>query len=328
MENKTFTYDENVRSRAEAYINEEDLTRAEFAAKVSPTLSGTRIAKYLNLNKPDRVPEVDMPRVEQAIRAFLRHVGRSAKVRESLFDNSVSADVASTLDQIRRTGDVGLIHSNGGLGKSSGATLFCGDNPNTLMITAKQYACGAAAFEDMLFHAYLDNNEDAKWPGNVKRMIWLERELRGTERLIIADNAELMDISAFRSAFGLHDATGVPIAFIGNTEVIDKIRKQDPSGKLLTRIGIVHLARMKDDAEQTATNLITQFAPESGEELLEAVSDVVTRFGHCRRARKQLTLAATIYKGMPKKDWPMAFAAAATKLIDLTPQPAKISRKR
>lgn len=320
---KPFIYDEKVRANAEAYIDKEGLTRAEFAAKVSHTLSGTRIAKYLNLNKPDRVPEPDMPKVEQAIRNFLRHAGRAEKIRESIFENSVSSDVGAVLEQIRRTSDVGLIHSDGGLGKTSGAMLFCSNNPNTLMITAKQYACGAAAFEDMIFHAYLDNNADAKWPGNIKRMIWLEGELRGTERLIICDDAELMDISAFRSAFGLHDATGVPIAFIGNTEVIDKIRKQDPSGKLLTRIGIVHYARMKDDAELTATRLIAQFAPESGEALIEDVADVVTRFGHCRRARKQLSLAANIYKGMANKDWSVAFSAAETKLIDLTPPKKK-----
>lgn len=313
---EAFKYDESVRSKAEAYIEAEGLTRADFAAKVSDKFSGTRITKYLNLNKEGRTPEPDMPKVEQAIRAFLRHVGRTTKIRENLFDNSVSGDVANVLRQIRRTGDVGLIHSNGGLGKTSGCVLFCNDNPNTLMITIKQYACGAAAFEGMLFHAYLENSQ-AKYPGNIKRMLWLEQELRGTERMIIVDDAELMDISGFRSAFGLHDATGIPIAFVGNSEVIDAIRKRDSSGKMISRIGILHLAKMKDDSEATARNLIRQFAPASGDELVEAVQDVVTRFGHCRRARKQLSLAAFIYEGMPRKDWTAAFASANEKLIPI-----------
>jgi DNA transposition AAA+ family ATPase len=320
-----FTHDETVRRNAEAFIKKHDLTHAEFAARVSDKFTATRITKYLNLNKEGRVPESDMPKVEQAIRAFLRHAGRIDQVRASLFINSVSIDVASTLSQIRRTGDVGLIHSDGGLGKTSGATLFCCDHPNTLMVTVRQYACGASAVEDMLFMAYLENSL-AEWPGNIKRMMWIEQQLRGTERLIIIDDAELMDISGFRSAFALHDATGVPIAFIGNSEIIDKIRKQDKSGKMISRIGMLHNARMKDDAEATACHLIKLFAPGSGDELVEVVTDVVTRFGHCRRARKQLSLAAIIYEGMPgKKDWLDAFAAAETKLIPIVTQP--ISRR-
>jgi DNA transposition AAA+ family ATPase len=45
---------------------------------------------------------------------------------------------------MRRTGDMGLIHGPAGVGKTCGAELFCRDNPNTLFITAKKYACGKA----------------------------------------------------------------------------------------------------------------------------------------------------------------------------------------
>lgn len=315
MSDKNWTHDEPLRQMAEKFIADNDLTHAEFAAKLGGRFSPTRVTKYLNLDKSGNAAEPDAPRVEAAIRALLRHVARGKNFRESLFDNSVSRNVADVFRQIRKTGDIGVIHGDGGRGKTCGAILFCRDNPNSLFTTArKPYACSDWALLNMLLEEFLESS-DEKWDGTNKGL-WLEKRLRGTERLWIIDDAELLDISAVKLAISIHDATGIPLAFIGNDEFVDKIRTADKSGKMISRIGIKQHVRMGDDAAETARKLIQQFAPASNGELVEVVTDVIGKFGHARRARKQLILAANLHEGSRDKNWALAFAAAGQKLVN------------
>jgi len=311
-----FVLDESVRGGLDRYIEQNDWTHGRMAQRLG--FSATRVTKYLNLDNPDNRPEPDAKRVQQAAKQFLRHVGRLAQVNEALFANSVSKAVASTLTLIRRSGDVGLIHSAGGRGKTSGALLYCRDNPNTLFITVKQWAAGSHACGRALFEEYsASSTED--YPNNLSRSDWLESQLRGAERLVIVDDAELMDITGVKYFMSLNDATGVPIALIGNTQVIDKIVRNDPAGKLISRIGIVKEVSMGNDEEDTARKLILQFAPASGEELVSAAADVVVTGGYCRRLRKQLTLANVIFEESAAKgkkvSWSDAFTGAAGMLI-------------
>jgi DNA transposition AAA+ family ATPase len=310
-----FKLDEDIRARAEKFIEDNKLTQAQFTEKLSGNFSTTRVAKYLNLHK-GHTPEPDAGKVQAAIRTFLRHVDRGDKLRASLYENSVSKDVAAVMRQIRRTGDVGLIHGDGGNGKTSGAILFCRDNPDTLFTTAKwPYGCSDWALANMIFtefeasvaNKWTSNNDLTKWE-------WLEKNLRGTDRLLVVDDAELLHVSAFRLIFSLNDATGIPVCLIGNTEVIEKIRKADPSGKMISRVGLLHPARMKNDEEESARKLIERVAPDSTD-LVELVKQTIENFGHSRRARKQLTLAISIRDGSKDKDWQTCYLAAGEKLI-------------
>src|SRR5579859_796920 len=207
---------------------------------------------------------------------------------------------------------MGLIHGDGGEGKTSGAILFCRDNPDTIIVTAKHpYACSDWAVMQMVFDEFCASVAD-RWDGAGCKWTWLEKQLRGTQRLLIFDDAELLYLSAFRWAFSIHDATGIPIVFIGNDEVIAKISAADTSGKMISRIGIKHNAFLADDEKNCAQKLIEQFAP-GADDLLEAVQDKILRFGHSRRARKQLTLAANL-RG--NRDWSAAWKDAEEKLIN------------
>lgn len=322
-QNADWKHDEQIRGALEGFIKRNGWTHGRMAGRLN--FSATRITKYLNLDNGNK-PEPDALRVETAAKQFLRHVGRLEQVNESLFSNSVSKKVASTLTVIRRSGDMGLLHSSGGRGKTSGALLYCRDNPNTLFITIKQWAAGSHACGRALFEEYCASTSE-EYPNNLSRGDWLEQQLRGAERLIIVDDAELMDITGFKFFMSLQDSTGVPIGLIGNTQVIEKIMRNDPDGKLITRLGIVVEISAGDDEEDTARKLILQYAPNSGDELLALASDVVVKGGYCRRLRKQLTLANVLYMESEGKSkamsWTDAFAAAAGML--LTP---KLQRSR
>lgn len=309
--------DLNTIAAAKEFIESNNLTHGKFADRLGGGFSTTRITKYLNLDKGSNTPEPDAKKVEVAIKQMLRHVARGKAQKERLFENSVSKDVENCLKQIRRTGDAGIIYSMAGHGKTSGAQLYCNGNPNTIYTVArKPYACSDIALLNMLLNEYLVGSSE-QYDGTNKGL-WLESRLRGTERLWIIDDAELLHMAAVKMVISLHDATGMAVAFIGNDDFVEKIRRMDLSGKLISRFGMVHPVARGDDESETARKLIQQFAPGSGEELVESVTATISGFGHCRRARKQLILANSIYEGAKSKDWTKAYESAGEQLVKVT----------
>jgi DNA transposition AAA+ family ATPase len=303
-------YDEELRSRVEHYIAARHLTQAEMAL-ILKLSSPTRLSKYLGLIGGGE-PEKDMPRVEARIRQWLRYEERTRTLASALFETSVTKSVADVLRQIRRAGDVGLIHGRAGLGKSCAAALYRREHDDVSMFTATYWRQGARDVETLLAET-LDLDPAAlasPWPGNVRRAVWMEGLFRGSERMIIIDNAHRLHLSGLKWIFDFHDSTGCAVALIGNPEVLDQLRGND---QLFSRVGLVREIKHGDDAEAIAEKMIAQYAPEAGAEILADAADVVTRAGHARTLRKQLVLTALIRKS--GGSWSDAFAAAATQLL-------------
>lgn len=311
-DNNDWQHNEATRAGLKQFIADHKWSHAKLASRLGFT--PTRITKYLNLDKPDSLPESDMPKVEAAGRHFLRHHARNQDLVGSLFENAVSKEVCAAIRQIRRTGDAGLIYSKAGRGKTCGALQYCTQNTNTLFLTVKQYSCGSNAIRRMVFEEYCHSTDEV-WPGNVPKGEWLEAELRGAERIIIFDDAEFMHISGFRFAFSLHDATGLPIVFIGNREILDTLRKSDSQGKLISRIGMVCPVEAPNDTDHTARQMIARFAPGAVNDLEDEAVNVLGKLGEVRRLRKQLILAAHIREAKPSVSWSDCFSAAAGQLM-------------
>lgn len=311
-------HDETLRRRLADYLEERDLSQAQMAERLKLS-SPTRLGKYLGLHNEGRKPESDMPAVETAIRHFLRYEDRAAVLAKSLFSTSVSKSVCAVLRHIRRTGDIGLVHGPAGLGKSCGASLFRQENQDTTIITATYWRQGPKDMEALLWEGIQDDPAVASrtYQFNVRRLVWMEDIFRGTERMIIIDNAHRLHISAFKLLFDFHDVTGCSIGLIGNPEVMEIVR---PNDQLFSRIGMVRAVKLGNDHMEIAGRMIAQYAPASGDALIEMAADILTKPGHGRTLRKQLTLAVVIYEeGPPKGGWKDAFLAAGTQLV----KPAK-----
>ena len=306
LANEGWKHDEAIRAALEAWADSNGLTHAEVAGKLRFT--ATRVTKYLNLNRPGNAPEPDAPRVETAARNLLRHLSRRAALKLSLFDTSATASVRTVLRQIRKTGDVGLIYSEAGVGKTCGAELYCNTHPNSLLITATRYRRNATSVDAMLYDE-LAATEGRK-AGGQRRAVWMENLLRGSERMILVDNAHKLAFSGLEFLFDFHDATFCSIALIGNPEVLNLVRGND---QLFSRIGIVRKIKIANDEGIVATRMIEQLCP-GAECLAEAAADIVARLGHVRTLKKQLLLARDI-KESTKKDWAGAFEMAGAMLI-------------
>ncbi len=326
--NKPWRHDETLRARIAEYMEERDLTHAQMAERLKLS-STTRLTKYINLHKPDNQPETDAPQVEAAARHFLRYEDRTAVLARSLFETSVSKSVCAVLRHIRRTGDIGLVHGPAGLGKSCGAALFRKENPDTTIITATYWRQGPSDIEALLYDGLQDDPAVVArpWPGNLKKLVWMEDIFRGTERMIIIDTAQRLHVSAFKMLFDFHDVTGCSIGLLGNPEVMDTVR---PNDQLFSRIGMVREVKLGNDHREMATKMIEQYAPASGKALLDLAADVLTKPGHGRTLRKQLNLTTILHEeSQPTKDrlaWDMAFKVAGTQLVKPAANPSRRRR--
>lgn len=316
-----FNHDEAVRSAVEAYIEAHDLTLGEASNRIKLS-SSTRLAKYLALNKPGAKSEPDMPRVESAIRHFLRHQARREAMASSLFETSVARSVANTIKEARKIGDMALIHGPAGSGKTCGGELYCRNNPNSLMITASKDRRDGRAVRNLVFDE-LRFDRDAKgrsYSGYGPRWEWIVNVLNGSERVIIVDNAQRLALSALEWFADLNDQTNTTIAYLGNPEVLHLMRRSD---QLSSRIGIVTEVKIHKDEQAIATRLVEQYAPEGNGALCEAVVGLVGEAGHARRARKHLQLCHNIKSGKPDLSWPDAFRLAESKLLKPNPNASK-----
>lgn len=308
-----FTHDEEIRRGIEQLITTRELTHAR-AANLIGLSSASRLTKYLGLNKPENRPEPDMPRVEKTIRNFLRHQDRRAAATSSLFETSATKTVDDTIKQIRRTGDMGLLWGPAGSGKTSGAQLFCRNHPATILFTATKDRRDAKAVRNAVFEE-LRNERDAanrNYSGNTPRAEWIQRILRGTERVILVDNVQRLSLDALEWFADLNDATHTPVAFLGNPEVLNIIRKSD---QLSSRIGIVTEVKISRDEGAIAKKLVEQFAPEGNGELVDCVVSVVGDIGYARRAKKTLQLTQAVHEGAPALTWEQCFEASQAKLL-------------
>jgi DNA transposition AAA+ family ATPase len=303
---ENWTLDPAIQAQVRTWMENTGFTNAQVGKKIG--FNPTRVSKFLNL-QPGETPEPDMPRVQRALRRLLDHLARWQKVHNSLFETSVSREVAKVLNQISRVGHIGLISSPAGVGKSCGAMLYAINNPTTIFITATRYSAGAGAISGMILDQ-LAKSAETKWNRQERRAVWLERELSGNSRLIIIDGAHRLHLQSIEFLFDLHDATFCPIALVGNPEVLDLIRRSDQN---FTRIGINARISIRDDHEVIAKNLIQQFAPASGEELMEEAVEVLSRTGYCRALRMHLGLASDMFKATG--NWKTAFKRAGDLLV-------------
>jgi DNA transposition AAA+ family ATPase len=312
---KDWKHDESLRQRTAQMLDAREWTQA-VAAKRFNLSSATRLSKYLALDG-DRAPESDMPEVEKSIRNWFRHQDRREGARLNLFENKISEHVAARLRQIRRTGDIGVIYGAAGLGKTCGIELFQENEPNTLVFTTTRWSRSAVQLQNSLFEQ-INANGDWSCAMGVRKSEWMVTEMRGSERLIIIDQAHKLHYSGVDWLADFNEATGCPVALVGNIEVLNIVRMSD---QLTSRIGLVDQVNVANDHKAVATKLIEQYAKGANGDLVEPVAAMISGSGHCRAVRKRLTLTTDIVETAKDGNWLRAWDNAGTKLVK--PGPTK-----
>lgn len=303
--------DNALRAELALHKAESGLSIVKLARKIG--YSDAVISQYLNLDasggtsKTSSLYPGDTEKLERRVREYLRNSHLQKRERVVSVENDVSRSVARAIETIRRTNDIGAIFGAAGIGKSRGIGLYVtrpGDN--SISLVAKRWACD----EGWLMHSLWQQVSRAGY-ANERRGDWIARQLAGSDRTLIIDNAHKLTRPAIQCLFDLWDEIRCPIAFVGNPELMDKIEDND---QRFSRIG--YRVRVKARvARDLVCHQIAELAPASGSELIERCAEVAESAGHFRAVEKRLQLAVQIKEGgKPSWSWLYAFEIACKKL--------------
>lgn len=279
--------------------DQDELSNARLSRRLG--ISAATLSQYLSGQYPG-----DVPKIEKRIADWLRTRERLRKGGVRLIDCPESRTVAAALETIRRTNDVGLIHGDAGVGKTSGITLYTADNTTTIMITLERWARSDRGVESLIWGAI----EHRGWKSDCTRGEYIVQRLRGSSRLLIVDNAHKATAAGIEYLFDLHDETGIPIALVGNPEVLRHIESND---QRFSRIGLMQPVELKG-AETMIAHIIQQLAPRFLGKVEHLAEQVVENRGCYRGVVKHTSLALTIAEagGMAPD---AAFRAAHKRLV-------------
>jgi DNA transposition AAA+ family ATPase len=277
-------FNEDLRARLETYRDENSLSREQLGRQLG--FSGTVVSKYLNGK-----PEGDVVKFEALASDVLKAADQRKSRKVILVDTSVSKEVASALETIRKTNDIGLVTGNAGIGKSSGVEKYRFSNPTAIIITCSKWCCN---FSD-IFRAFWASIETSGWTGKTKKIDYILDRFVDSNRLIIFDNGHRLKPGGLEFVFDFYDATNCPIALVGNPEVVEKLQKNDQQ---FSRIGFhKHIDRVAtktksvDGAEVNLPATIIQQVNPAFADCEDLAEKVMSQRGHVRSLRKQISLA-------------------------------------
>lgn len=264
------------------------------------------VSKYLNGKYTG-----DVPKLESVISDVLKAAKTKISVSGELFETAVSRQIGGALETIRKTGDVGLITGEAGLGKTCGIHIYQRTTPSAVAVFVTPWSSSAQRAEMALFET-LETN---RWSGNTPRADFIKDRFKDSNRLIIVDDAHLLTMQALKSFFWLHRHTGCPLGLIANAELLDMIRT---NAQMYSCVGLRTEIKMDRDEQvrETTRALLKLHAGDIADEIEDLAVQVVARDGHCRALVKEIKLAYELRSTIAKLAEPReAFKAAHGKLV-------------
>jgi DNA transposition AAA+ family ATPase len=273
--------------------------------------SGTYISRYRNFSRGQF--KGDLAAFEAAAEQLL--------IREELMEGDTSplsasgycvAAVHSFLNLVAQQAQLGVGHGPAGKGKTKACQIYAATHRGCLYVHLWDWTSRKELLISEL--ARVAGVRRAKTDYSLTAA--LVRVLKGSERLIIIDNAQELTPAGRRFIADLHDATQVPIALIGNPEIIRQFEANDQHASRLGRCVDVTGA---ENNEATIMSLLANYLPIAAHNKgaqAEALAILRKDKGGASRAVKMhLKLAAQIIKGAPDTQPLEAIKLARTQLI-------------
>jgi DNA transposition AAA+ family ATPase len=273
---------EEIRHELAAFQENHVLTLKQLGAKVGK--SEAFMSRYLSGNA-----EGDIEAFERAASDMLKSAMRKRTWEEVYFDTEAVKTCFLVFDLIREASDIGLVHGPAGIGKTTACRKYAEDNKTVISFTGQE-GNGMAYGVINGICASIDMRRFN--PRQHKRADFLRDKLSGSERLIIIDNAQRLNMSGLRWLFDFHDATGVSVALVGNPEVLDRLRGND---QMTSRIGfkqdIAEMLGRGSWLDRAADRMVAAMWPKASQEIGLLARETARKQGHLRTLNKQLRIA-------------------------------------
>jgi|GEM_PF-1663258 len=266
----------------------------------------------------------DLDKFEARLVAHLENEMRIEGGAELINDpeSFVLPSMFAFLNQVRACGNIGVAHGPAGIGKTCACRLYAAQNKATtlyLHLTTWNRRQGSIVMS-LLKAAAIKTSR-----GDIKEEV-LARHLQEHGMMLVLDNAQRLTRHARDWLRDLLDRTGIPIALIGNPEIIrqwasvDQHRrvvglKRDVSVDLFTGTGPdIHPG---ETSEATIAHLLKRHMPQANAAVKKAALKLLTRpdSGAAGAVVMHARLADLMLKGGKITDPAEAFSLASTQLI-------------
>lgn len=252
----------------------------------------------------------DVERVDKRVRDYLRSFARRRQTGVATVKCAATRKIATAIEAIRRTNDVGVIIAEAGLGKSRAVDSYCEANPTSLLLQVRGWCNDKHSIEAMIAA------ELGSYDGKKKRSLWLIEKLNGGGRTLIVDDAHKLTRPALQWLFDFHDETHCPLALVGIGELEKKVKDD---AQRFSRTGLLMRLEADESDETLIGHLIASLAPQASArevaELQQLCSQVAEQHGHYRAVYKELKLAAEIKEAKAELTWSECFRSAHTRLF-------------
>lgn len=165
-----------------------------------------------------KAPHTIIPKVEQLLNIIDR---KEVAPKEPGFQRTtVSGIVMDLIAYCHIQGKIGVVYGDAGIGKTMGIREYARQNPDTaIVITISPCFATMTGVNELLA-------EELRIREKVSRKIQTEavRKLRGSNKVIIIDEAQHLTVRVINHLRCLADESGVGMAFIGNEEIYLKMR--------------------------------------------------------------------------------------------------------
>lgn len=298
-----------VRDRFAAWMKQTNATMAQVAKRSG--YNEATISRYIAGTMTG-----DREALERALQDMLDADGRRQSWRKFYFDSEGVLRTETLLDLIREACDVGLVTSAAGMGKTTAAQHYAATHESTIIITLSEGCGDNWTIIRMLFDR-LGVRAWSRAKHGTRGEVVVDR-LRNSERLVIVDNAQRATLSGLRWLFDLHDASGIPIALIGNPEVLTRLAVSDQLSSrigLRTDIGLQGGKLSVQWLDDAADAILSEMWPNAPKEVALLAREAARQEGHLRRLVKQLRIAIRLTDAPDWRGKPAAAFVESRSLI-------------
>ena len=222
--------------------------------------------------------------IEKKVAAFLAR--EAAKKSEAKLDIRfvairTAARVAEVMRSAHLEGEVAVVYGQAGLGKTMALKQYCADNPDAVLIEADP------SFTAQVLLRHIARAIGANPTGTMHKLFEAVVErLQDSGRLLVVDEAELLQLRALECLRRIHDKAGVGLVLAGMPKLLVNLRgKRGELVQLYSRVALaLNLGETLPDNELEM--LAAAALPDADADTLAAL--VASAQGNTRRLTKMM----------------------------------------
>jgi DNA transposition AAA+ family ATPase len=295
----------SMRDQLAAWRTERNMSMAAVAKRAG--VNEATISRYLASTMTG-----DVAGLEAKLRDMMLADARRQTWAETYIETQGCAETMTVLELIRGACDIGLVTGPAGIGKTTACRRYAAESDTSILITLSEGSGDSWSIIRLIF-GQLDMRAWSRRKGGETRSDAVVSRLSGSERLIIVDNAQRATLSGLRWLFDLADQSGVPVALVGNPDVLTRVAGSD---QLHSRIGLrADIGARRDMAwlDSASSEILAAMWPAAPAEVRLLAQETARQPGHLRRLVKQLRIAIRLSESAAwRKSQAAAFVEART----------------